>query len=144
MNEAGEFLLYQTEDGRTRVECRFIDDTLWLSQALMAELSQVPVPAINEHLKATYADGELRPEPTIRKFRIVRSEGARQVARQIDHNNLDAILAVGYRVPSARGTQSRRWASERLMLQVPEADEAGVEELGLRISSRRKGGKDVA
>lgn len=114
MTESGEFLLYQTEDGRTRVECRFVDDTLWLSQALMGELFQVTVPTINEHLKAIFADGELQPEATIRKFRIVRQEGVRQVARQIDHYNLDAILAVGYRVRSTRGTQFRRWASERL------------------------------
>jgi hypothetical protein len=111
---AGEFLLYETEDGRTRVECRFIDDTLWLTQALMAELFQVKVPTINEHLKTLYADGELKPEATIRKFLIVREEGARQVSRNLDHYNLDAILAVGYRVRSARGTQFRRWATERL------------------------------
>ncbi|HYE36651.1 virulence RhuM family protein [Methylocaldum sp.] len=110
----GEFLLYETEDGRTRVECRFADDTLWLTQALMAELFQVKVPTINEHLKTLYADGELLPEATIRKFLIVRQEGDRKVSRNIDHYNLDAILAVGYRVRSVRGTQFRRWATERL------------------------------
>jgi len=110
----GEFLLYQTEDGRTRVECRFVEDTLWLTQALMAELFQVTVPTINEHLKTLYADGEIHPEATIRKFLIVRREGARRVSRNIDHYNLDAILAVGYRVRSTRGTQFRRWATERL------------------------------
>lgn len=109
-----EFLLYETEDGRARVECRFIDDSLWLSQALMAELFQVSVPTVNEHLKTLYAEGEIRPEATIRKFRIVRQEGSRQVNRQIDHYSLEAILAVGYRVRSARGTQFRRWATERL------------------------------
>jgi hypothetical protein len=111
---AGEILLYRTEDGRTRVECRFADETLWLSQALMAELFQVTVPTVNEHLKNLYREGELEPEATIRKFRIVRREGAREVARQIEHYNLDAILAVGYRVRSPRGTQFRRWATERL------------------------------
>lgn len=110
----GEFLLYQTEDGRTRVECRFVEDTLWLTQALMADLFQVKVPTINEHLKTLYADGEIQPEATNRKFLIVRQEGARRVSRQIDHYNLDAILAVGYRVRSTRGTQFRRWATERL------------------------------
>ena len=109
-----EFLLYETEDGRTRVECRFVDDSLWLSQALMAELFQVSVPTVNEHLKTLFADGEIQPEATIRKFRIVRQEGARQVNRQIDYYSLEAILAVGYRVRSARGTQFRRWATERL------------------------------
>lgn len=110
----GEFLLYETEDGRTRVECRFVEDSLWLTQALMAELFQVKVPTINEHLKTLYADSEIQPEATIRKFLIVRQEGARRVSRNIDHYNLDAILAVGYRVRSTRGTQFRRWATERL------------------------------
>lgn len=110
----GEFLLYETEDGRSRVECRFIEDSLWLTQALMAELFQVKVPTINEHLKTLYADGEIRPEATIRKFLIVRQEGSRRVNRNIDHYSLDAILAVGYRVRSTRGTQFRRWATERL------------------------------
>ncbi|MGJ7581868.1 virulence RhuM family protein [Variovorax sp. RHLX14] len=109
-----EFLLYETQDGRTRVECRFIEDSLWLTQALMAELFQVGVPNINEHLKTLLTDGEIQAEATIRKIRIVRQEGGRQVNRQIDHYNLDAILAVGYRVRSARGTQFRRWATERL------------------------------
>ncbi len=122
----GEFLLYETEDGRTRVECRFVEDSLWLTQALMAELFQVKVPTINEHLKTLYADSEIQPEATIRKFLIVRQEGSRRVSRNIDHYNLDAILAVGYRVRSTRGTQFRRWATERLAknyLQEPEIGE---------------------
>ena len=110
----GEIVLFQTEDGRTRVECRFANETLWLSQALIAELFQVTVPTVNEHLKNVYEEGELAPGPTIRKFRIVRREGARDVSREIEHYNLDAILAVGYRVRSDRGTQFRRWATERL------------------------------
>ncbi|MDQ8188754.1 virulence RhuM family protein [Roseibacillus persicicus] len=110
----GEFLLYTTEDGRTRVECRFEDETIWLSQKLMSELFEVEVPTINEHLKTLYETGEIDPHPTIRKFRIVRQEGQRQVARVIEHYNLEAILAVGYRVRSARGIQFRRWATERL------------------------------
>jgi hypothetical protein len=110
----GEILLYQTEDGRTRVECRFHDETIWLSQAMMAELFQKDVRTINEHLKGIYSEGELSPDATIRKFRIVRREGSRDVTRQIEHYSLDAILAVGYRVRSQRGTQFRRWATERL------------------------------
>lgn len=110
----GEFLLYETEDGRTRVECRFVEDTLWLSQAGMADLFQVKVPTVNEHLKNLYAEGEIQQEATIRQYLMVRQEGRRQVNRHIDHYNLDAILAVGYRVRSARGTQFRRWATERL------------------------------
>ncbi|MFC5437483.1 virulence RhuM family protein [Rhodanobacter umsongensis] len=110
----GEFLLYQSEDGRTRIECRFEDRTLWLSQAQLAELFQVSVPTVNEHLKGIYADGELSPERTLRSFRMVRREGSRQVTRNIDHYQLEAILAVGYRVRSERGTQFRQWATARL------------------------------
>ncbi len=110
----GEIVLYRTEDGRTRVECRFANETLWLSQALIAELFQISVPTVNEHLKNIYEEGELAPGRTIRKFRMVRREGGREVSREIEHYNLDAILAVGYRVRSDRGTQFRRWATERL------------------------------
>lgn len=112
--QTGEILLYQTQDGRARVECRFVDESLWLTQALMAELFQKDVRTISEHLGNIYDDGELEPDRTIRKFRIVRQEGKRQVRRQIDHYNLDAVLAVGYRVRSKRGVQFRRWATERL------------------------------
>jgi hypothetical protein len=110
----GEVILYQTEDGQTRVECRFADETLWLSQALIAELFQKDLRTVNEHLRNLYQEGELDPTRTIRNYRIVRREGVREVAREIDHYNLDAILAVGYRVHSERGTQFRRWATERL------------------------------
>jgi hypothetical protein len=109
-----EFLLYQSDDGKTRVECRFEDETIWLTQALMAELYQKDVRTINEHLKTIYAEQELDVAATIRKFRIVRQEGARQVSRLIEHYSLPAILAVGFRVRSVRGTQFRRWANERL------------------------------
>ena len=110
----GEVILYRSDDGRTRVECRMFEETLWLSQAEMAELYQKDVRTISEHLKNIFEDDELLPEATIRNFRIVRSEGAREVGRSIEHYNLDAVLAVGYRVRSVRGTQFRRWATERL------------------------------
>ncbi|MBK9447521.1 MAG: virulence RhuM family protein [Betaproteobacteria bacterium] len=109
-----EFILYQTEDGRTRIQCRFENESIWLSQALISELFQVTVPTVNEHLKGIYAEGELTAGATIRKFRIVRIEGKREVAREIEHHNLDAILAVGFRVRSHRGTQFRQWAISRL------------------------------
>lgn len=109
-----EIILYQTEDGRTRIQCRFEDDSLWLSQALIAELFQIGVGTVNHHLKGIYADGELAPEATIRSYRIVRSEGNREVSREIEHYSLEAILAVGYRVRSQRGTQFRQWATARL------------------------------
>ena len=107
-------LLYQTEDGRTRIQCRFENETIWLTQALIAELFQISVPTVNEHLKGIYEEGELEPGPTIRKFRIVRLEGKRSVARELEHYSLPAILAVGYRVRSERGTQFRQWATARL------------------------------
>jgi hypothetical protein len=107
-------VLYRTEDGRTRIQCRFEDETIWLTQAQIAELFQVSVPTVNEHLKGIFADGELEHGPTIRKFRIVRLEGSRTVEREIDHYRLEGILAVGYRVRSPRGTQFRQWATARL------------------------------
>jgi hypothetical protein len=110
----GEFILYTTEDGKSRVECRFENETLWLSQALMAELFGRSTKTINEHLKNLYAEEELTAEATIRKFRIVRIEGSREVVRHIEHYNLEAILAVGFRVKSPRGTQFRKWANTSL------------------------------
>lgn len=107
-------ILYQTEDGRTRIECRFENETLWLTQALIAELFDKDVRTINEHLVNIYDEGELDRGATIRKFRRVRIEGARQVSREIEHYSLPAILAVGYRVRSPRGTQFRQWATARL------------------------------
>lgn len=117
MNESeqqGEIVLYRTEDGQTRLECRFVNNTIWLTQRLIGELFQVSVPTVNEHLANIFNEGELEPEATIRKFRIVQREGMREVARQIEHYNLDVIIAVGYRVRSSRGTAFRQWATERL------------------------------
>ena len=110
----GELVLYQTEDGRARIQCRFVDETIWLTQALMSELFQKDVRTINEHLANIFDEKELSGEATIRKFRIVRTEGRRAVTREVDHYRLEAILAVGYRVRSDRGTQFRQWATARL------------------------------
>ena len=111
---AGEIVLYQADDGTTRIECRFENETVWLTQALMAELFQVTVPTVNEHLKDIFAEKELLPDATVRKFRIVRTEGTRQVTRDLEHYGLPVILAVGYRVRSQRGTTFRQWATARL------------------------------
>jgi len=111
---AGQIILYQSPDGTTRIEVRLEGETVWLPQRLIAELFQVSVPTVNEHLKGIYDEGELDPRATIRNFRIVQTEGQRQISRHVDHYNLDAILAVGYRVRSPRGTQFRIWATERL------------------------------
>lgn len=109
-----ELVLYQTDDHRTRVQVRLAEGTVWLSQAQMAELFQSSVANINIHLKDIYAEGELDPEGTIKPYLIVRQEGTRTVSRAIQHYNLEAILAVGYRVRSLRGTQFRQWATARL------------------------------
>nr|WP_203571566.1 MULTISPECIES: RhuM family protein [Deefgea] len=106
--------MFASADGKVRIECRFENETLWLSQATMAELFGKDVRTINEHLQNVFKEAELDPTSTIRKFRIVRQEGARQVSREIDHYSLPAILAVGYRVRSARGTQFRQWATQTL------------------------------
>jgi len=111
---ASEIILYQTEDGRTRIECRFENETIWLSQKLIGELFQKDVRTINEHIQNVFAEGELQREATIRKFRIVQPEGARSVEREVDFYNLDVIISVGYRVKSLRGTQFRIWATQRL------------------------------
>lgn len=109
-----ELLIYQTEDGRTRIQVRLENETVWLTQKLMAELFQKDVRTINEHIRNIYEEGELEPEATIRKFRIVQTEGSRQVSRKVDFYNLDVIISVGYRVKSHRGTQFRQWATQRL------------------------------
>ncbi len=107
-------VLYQTEDGRTRIQCRFEDETVWLTQALMAELFQVTAQNITLHLKAIYEDGELEETATCKDYLQVRTEGSRQISRDLKHYSLPAILAVGYRVRSHRGTQFRQWATARL------------------------------
>lgn len=110
----GELLLYQTEDGRTRIECRFENETLWLTQAHMADLFQTTPQNITLHLKAIYAEGEQNEEATCKPYLQVRQEGGRSVRRQVRHYRLEVVLAVGFRVRSPRGTQFRQWATARL------------------------------
>lgn len=113
-NSTAEFLIFTGQAGEQSIEARYEDETVWLSQKLMAELFAVSVPTINEHLKNIYETGELQREATIRKFRIVQVEGGRNVSRQVDFYNLDAIISVGYRVNSVRATQFRQWATQVL------------------------------
>ena len=110
----GEIVLYQTEGGKTRVECRFADESIWLTQRLLSELYRVGVNTINHHIKEILADGELTQEATIRQYRIVQTEGPRTIERQVEHYSLEMILAVGYRIRSQRGTAFRQWATARL------------------------------
>ncbi len=109
-----EILLYQTEDGRTRIQCRLENETLWLTQAQIAELFQTTPQNVTLHLKAIFAEGELSEAATCKDYLQVRTEGSRQVSRSLRHYRLEAILAVGFRVRSHRGTQFRQWATARL------------------------------
>jgi hypothetical protein len=113
-NSTAEFLIFTAQAGKQSIEARYQDETIWLSQKLMAELFAVDVRTISEHLKNILATGEVRPEATIRNFRIVQTEGTRQVSRNVDFYNLDAIISVGYRVNSVRATQFRQWATRVL------------------------------
>jgi hypothetical protein len=109
-----EILFYATPEGTVRVEVVFEDETFWLSQRRMAELFGIGVQTINHHLQEIYKSNELSEIATIRKFRIVQSEGPREVARDLEFYNLDAIIAVGYRVNSREATQFRIWATQVL------------------------------
>jgi hypothetical protein len=110
----GEIVVYQTEGSTSGIRVLLEGETVWLTQAMIAELFQTTVPNVNIHLKNIYAEGELNEGATIKEYLIVRREGTRQVSRKVLHYNLEAILAVGYRVKSPRGTQFRQWATERL------------------------------
>ena len=114
MENRGEILLYQSEDGTVKIDVRMENETVWLSQKSMAELFQTTVPNINIHLKNIFDEGELDPNRTIKDFLIVRLEGKREVNRKIDFYNLDAIISVGYRIKSHVATKFRIWATLRL------------------------------
>jgi hypothetical protein len=114
IHEKGQFLVYETEDGQIKIDVRLEDETVWLTQRLMAELFQKDVRTINHHIQSIYEEGELEPTPTIRKYRIVQTEGKRQVSRMVDFYNLDMIISVGYRVKSHVATRFRIWATWRL------------------------------
>ncbi len=113
-NSTAEFLIFTGQAGSQSIEARYEEETIWLTQKLMAALFEVTVPTINEHLKNIYETGEISREATIRKFRTVQAEGSREVSRNVDFYNLDAIISVGYRVNSVRATQFRQWATHVL------------------------------
>lgn len=114
MENKTAILIYQMEDGKTKIDVRLENETVWMTQKAIAELYQKGVNTINEHIKNIYAEGELNENRTIRENRIVQNEGNRQVERLVRFYNLEMIIAIGYRVRSNRGTQFRRWATERL------------------------------
>jgi hypothetical protein len=109
-NSTAEFLMFTSDSRVDSIEVRFEDETLWLTQKLMAQLFDVSVPTINEHLKNLFENKEIERSSTIRKFLIVQMEGNREVGREIEHYNLDAIIAVGFRVNSDRAVAFRTWA----------------------------------
>ncbi len=113
-NSTAEFLVFTNQNKTSTIEVRYEDDSIWLSQKLMAELFDVEVNTINYHLKEIYKSSEIQEKRTIRNFRIVQQEGKRKVNRDIDFYNLDAIISVGYRVNSIRATQFRQWATQVL------------------------------
>src|SRR3989338_9167569 len=109
-----QIIIYQVIGNEQKIRVRIEDENVWLTQKLIAELFDVDVRTVNEHLKNIYLELELDEGSTVRNFRIVQKEASREVVRDVKHFNLDAIISVGYRVRSDRGTQFRQWATERL------------------------------
>jgi hypothetical protein len=109
-----QILFYQSEDGSSRIEVRLDEGTVWLSQNLIADLYQITKQTTGHHIRNIFDENELLPDATVRQYLTVQTEGSRKIQRKLDYYNLDMILAVGYRVRSHRGTQFRRWATERL------------------------------
>jgi hypothetical protein len=106
-----QIIIYQTESGETKLDVRFQDETVWLTQKLMSELFQTSIPNINMHLKNIFEEGELEENRTIKDFLIVQKEGNREVKRKQVFYNLDAIISVGYRIKSNIATKFRQWIS---------------------------------
>lgn len=111
---SGEILFYQTKDGGTRIDVRLQDETVWLTQAQMAELFQTTKQNVSLHVKNVFEEGELDQKATVKESLTVQKEGDRRVSREVSYYNLDVIISVGYRVKSIRGTQFRIWATQRL------------------------------
>jgi hypothetical protein len=112
--QKSHFLVYQAEDGMLKIDVRLEDETVWLTQQLIADLFQTTVPNISMHIRNIFEEGELTAEATVKKFLTVRQEGSRQVQRELDYYNLDMIISVGYRVKSHVATRFRQWATQRL------------------------------
>lgn len=112
--QKSHFLVYQAEDGTFKIDVRLEEETVWLTQPLIAELFQTSIPNVSMHIRNIYKEGELISEATVKKFLTVRQEGARQVQRELEYYNLDMIISVGYRVKSRVATRFRIWATQRL------------------------------
>jgi hypothetical protein len=113
-NSTSEFLIFTAQAGESGIEVQIAEETVWLTQKLMGVLFEVSVPTINEHLSNLFSQNEIQRTATIRNFRIVQNEGGREVARNIEFYNLEAIIAVGFRINSARAIQFRQWATSVL------------------------------
>lgn len=114
MNDPGEILLFQTEDGQTRIDVRLVGETVWLTVAQIADLFQRDKTTIARHIQNVYEEGELKQAGTAAFFAVVQKEGDREVTRDLEHYSLDVIISVGYRVKSHRGVQFRVWATQQL------------------------------
>ena len=115
MNEnSSQFIIYQGENGKTKLDVRFVEESVWLTQALMAELFSTTPENVQNHLRNIFNEGELAQISTTKDFLVVRQEGSRQVKRSLKHYNLDAIISVGYRVQSHTATRFRQWATQHL------------------------------
>ncbi len=114
MEDKTNILIYQTEEGHTKIDVRLENETVWMTQKAIAELYQTTTQNITLHVKNIYEEGELEVESTCKYYLQVQNEGAREVKRKAKHYNLEMIIAIGYRVRSHRGTQFRQWATERL------------------------------
>lgn len=139
-----KIVIYQTPDNQTQVEVQFVGETFWLNQYQLAELFETDRTSILKHLQNIYATGELAEESTCAKFAQVRQEGKRKVKREVLHYNLDAILSVGYRVNSKRGTQFRQWATQRLkdyLVKGYSINQKRLDELGKMVQLIEQSGK---
>ncbi|WP_310604282.1 virulence RhuM family protein [Anaerosporobacter sp.] len=133
MSNYGEMLIYQTEDGLTKIDVNMHDETVWLSLDQMADLFARDKSTISRHIKNIFIEGELPRETTVAKFATVQNEGGRQVERAIEYYNLDVIISVGYRVKSQRGVQFRMWATSILKEYIKKGfamDDVRLKELG--------------
>ena len=109
--QLNKILLFQTDEGKVNVDVYFVDENFWMTQKTMGDLFEVKTPAILKHLKNIYESGELERESTVSILETVQNEGGREISRQIEYYNLDAIIAIGYRINTKKATQFRIWAT---------------------------------
>lgn len=133
-NNNSQILIYQTEDGQTKIDVRLQDETVWLTQRMLAELFQTTPQNITLHLKNIYQEGELQEDRTCKDFLQVQREGTRTVQRQVNYYNLDAIISVGYRIQSHVATRFRQWATQHIREYIVKGFVLDDERLKIRTS----------